>query len=233
MDWAGKPPQVEDFLYGVPVAEGKFDIRMMPNPNRPRIQPGSSALAGAVVSLHGISQAASKPWDLPPVQVEMADRQIVVKQGEGGPRRVGFVRRGESVTMQSSEPVFHILRGRGTAFFSLAFPDPGKTLTRVLEEAGRVELSSGAGYYWASADLFVDDLPYFTVTDAEGRFTFDLVPAGPVEVVVWLPGWTPARQERDPESGIVTRQTYTPTIEVKTKVRVEAGKSTTKTFTLP
>ena len=59
--------------------------------------------------------------------------------------------------MASAEANFHILRGRGAPYFSLAFPEAHKPLTRTFDQPGRVELSSGAGYYWANANLFVDD----------------------------------------------------------------------------
>jgi hypothetical protein len=231
--WAGAVPPELPFLYGVPQKDGTFNVRLMPNPNRPVVDPDSRAVAGAVVFLRGVNLAAAKPWDLPPVRVETADRQLVIRQGESGPRRVGFVRRGDAVALASAEPVFHVIRGRGGAFFSYAFPEPGRPLSRTLDRPGRVELSSGAGYYWARADLFVDDHPYYALTGRDGSFTLEQVPAGPVELVVWLPGWLPARQERDPESGLITRQTYSPPVEVRKSVTVAPGQSATVTVTVP
>src|SRR5262249_61652176 len=102
------------------------------------------------------------------------------------------------------------------AFFSLAFPDPHQPLSRSFDTPGRVELSSGAGYYWASAHLFVADHPYYTLTDPDGRVTLAQVPAGSVDVVAWLPASPVARQARDPESGLITRQTYGPPAEAQT-----------------
>jgi hypothetical protein len=231
--WAGPIPPELPFLYGIPQKDGTFDVRMMPNPNRPAIDPETRAVAGAVVFLRGVNPATAKPWDLPPVRVEGADRQLVIRQGDSEPRRVGFVRRGDAVTLASAEPVFHVIRGRGAAFFSYAFPEPGKPLTRPLDRPGRVELSSGAGYYWARADLFVDDHPYYTLTDRDGGFALELVPAGAAELVVWLPGWLPARQERDPESGLIARQTYSPPVEVRTSVTVVPGQAATASLTVP
>lgn len=228
--WAGPPPVAEDFLFGVPAGNGDFQTRMMPNPNRPAVA-ADGAVAGAVVFLRGVDTAAARPWDLPPVRVELADRQIVVRQGDRA-GRVGFVRRGDRVEMASAEPVFHVLRGRGAAFFSLAFPDPGRPLTRTFDTPGRVEMSSGAGQYWASADLFVTDHPYFAVTGDDGRFSFEQVPAGPVEVVAWVPGWTPAGRDRDPETGLVTRMTYGPPAEAVGRATVTPGGSAAVGLTL-
>ena len=223
--WSGARPKPEEFLFGVPKPDRSgFDIRMMPNPNAPAIDATTGAVAGAVVFLRGVNPAAAKPWDLPPVRVEMADRQVVVRQGDGAASRAGFVRRGDAVTMTSRDPFFHVLRGRGAAFFSLTFPDPECASSRPFETPGRVELSSGAGFYWASADLFVADHPYYTLTDRDGRFTLTRVPEGAVELVVWMPGWAAARHDRDPESGLITRMSYAAPIERTRPVTTERGR---------
>lgn len=217
--WAGEIPKPEPFLFGMPATDGNFAVAMIPSPNAPVIDPSNRAVKDAVVFLRGIDPARSKPWDLPPVRVEMKDRNIRVLQGESS-GRVGFLRRGDTIEMKSAEPVFHVLRARGAAFFSLTFPRPESPLTRTLDTAGRVELSSGSGFYWASADLFVSDHPYWTRTDSAGRYTFTNVPDGECELVAWLPNWTVVKTDRDPETGLITRQTYGPPIEVKRTTRV-------------
>lgn len=206
--WPGAKPVASPFLFGSPGADGNFTMQMIPNPNVPAIDEKTQGVVGAVVFLRGVNAAKAKPWDLKPVRVELRDRGIRIHQGEANPARAGFVRRGDAVEMLSAEPVFHILRARGAAFFSLAFPEPNQPLSRTFEKSGRIEFTSGAGFYWASADLFVVDHPYYTLADSEGRFTFEEVPAGPVEVVAWLPGWDVKKQERDPETGLIFRQTY-------------------------
>lgn len=229
--WAGPPPVAEDFLFGEPVGNGHFQTRFMPNPNRPAVSL-DGAVAGAVVFLRGIDPARAKPWDLPPVRVEMTDRQIIVRQGDGPPRRVGFVRRGDPVRLASADGVYHVLRARGAAFFSLTFPDADSHLERTLDQAGRVELSSGAGFYWASADLFVSDHPYLAVTGADGRYSFGRVPAGEIEVVAGLPGWLPAARDRDTETGLITRMTYSPPVEAVGQAALTPGSSVTVPLTL-
>jgi hypothetical protein len=231
--WSGAIPEPPGFLYGVPRPDGLgFEFRTAENPNRPHIDPATRAVAGAVVFLRGIDPAAGRPWDLPPVHVEIADGRITVVQG---PRRgrAGFVRRGDAVTVASGESTYHVLRGRGDAFFSLTLPEPHSPVSRTLATPGRVELSSGTGLYWASADLFVADLPYYTLTDADGRFAFDRVPAGPVEVVVWLPNWAALRQERDPDRTTVARQSYGPPLERAAAVTVDPARPAEINLSLP
>lgn len=211
--WGGVIPETPGFLYGLPRPGGLgFEFRTAENPNRPRVHPKTKAVAGAVVFLRGIDPAAARPWDLPPVRVEVGNGRITVVQGDRRDR-AGFVRRGDAFTAVSTEPAYHLLRGRGDAFFGLALPEPNSPATRTLTAPGRVELSSGTGQYWMRADLFVADHPYFAVTDADGRFAFEQVPAGKAEVVVWLPGWGAAKQERDPDSTSVARMAYSPPLE--------------------
>jgi hypothetical protein len=224
--WDGPVPDASTFPFGVAAEGGSFVLKPMPNPHRLTVDAATKGVAGAVVWLKGIDAARAKPWDLPAVRVELRNLQIEVKQGDAA-TRTGFVRRGDAVEMASAESDFHVLRGRGAGYFSLAFPDPNKPLSRTFDKAGRVDLSSGAGYYWASASLFVDDHPYYALTDREGRFRFEKVPAGAVTVVAWHPNWNAAKQERDPETGLVSRQTYAAPLEGSAAVNVEVGRGAT------
>jgi hypothetical protein len=179
------------------------------NPNAPAVQPRSRGVVGAVVYLKGVDPERARPWDWAPVTVEQRGRQFHVLQGKSA-TRIGFVRRGDAVTMVSRDPVFHALHAGGAAFFTLAFPDAGRSSVRRLNDKGLVELTSAAGYYWMRAYLFVDDHPYYARTDARGRFTLRGVPPGRYRLVCWLPDWRERRHERDPESGLVTRLYFRP-----------------------
>lgn len=219
--WAGELPEAPTFLYGVPNGDGNFVTKTVIGPNQPRIDATTRAVTGVVVTLRGIDPVAARPWDHPPVRVELCDGAIRVRQGTS--ERVGFVRTGDGVAVVSREDTYHILRGRADDFFSLSVPAADQPRTRSFKRPGRVELSSGSGLYWARADLFVTDHPYWTVTDADGRFELPRVPAGLVEVVAWHPNWRPARQERDPETGLVSRMTYEAPLERTTTAEVAAG----------
>ncbi len=231
--WPGATPVASPFLYGSPGPEGNFAIQMIPNPNCPAIDEPSRGVVGAVVFLRGVNAGNAKPWDLKPIRVHLQDRGIQIHQGDAKPSRSGFVRRGDEVTMLSTEPAYHVLRARGSAFFSLTFPEPNQPLMRKFDKPGRVELSSAAGYYWASADLFVVDHPYYAIADREGRFTFQDVPAGSVEVVAWLPGWDVKKQERDPETGLIFRQTYGTPHEAIRNLKVEPRTSSEVVLAFP
>jgi len=184
------------------------------------------------VFLRQVDPTKAKPWDLPPVVVEFHDAQLLVLQGERT-GRCGFIRTGEPVTMQSTESYLHILRGRGAAFFACALPEPRHPLTRTFDSCGRIDLTSADGGYWQSAELFVCDHPYYTLSDTEGRFRFTDVPVGQYDLVVWHPNWTVARMERNPESGLPWRVIYAPSLERSRPVVVSRGQVTLANFTFP
>jgi hypothetical protein len=165
-----------------------------------------------VVFLRGVDVRAARPWDHPPVRVEQKVCRFRVRQGDVE-SQCGFLRRSDDLTMISLDEAFHSLHAGGAAFFTLTFPDPFQPRRRRLDQNGLVELSSSAGYFWVRAYLFVDEHPYYTRTNEEGRFTLPQVPPGQYDLVCWLPRWVLERQERDPESGHITRVYFRPPLE--------------------
>jgi hypothetical protein len=229
--WHGDWPDVKPVNFPV-LQPGGFRWETKPAPNAPAIDPDTRAVRGAVVYLRGIAAEQSRPWDLPPVRVELRDMTIRVFQGTDGSHSVGFVRRGDAAEFVSHDPDYHALRARGSAFFTLPFPDPERPVRRTFFRRGLVELSSAAQYFWMRAYLFVDDHPYYAVTDAQGRFTLPQVPAGRFEVVAWLPNWNVARQERDPESGQIVRQFFAPPWTAAQTIGLPAGGTCETALTL-
>ncbi len=210
--WNNALPEVPP--YRVPAERPSDDPpRAWPNPNAPRIDPRTKAIADAVVFLRGIDPRRARPWDHAPVTVELRDDQIHVCQG-GHDGSSGFVRRGDVITMVSRHNRFQSLQVRGAAFFAHNFADPDQPHTRRLNRAGLVELTSGCGYFWMHGRLFVDDHPYYTHTDAEGRFSLPDIPPGTYELVAWLPNWHEAARERDAETALICRLTFRPAVEV-------------------
>lgn len=230
--WTGPPPVVEPLtiIPNIGGLEALRERKQVPNPNAPRIA-SEGGVAGAVILLRGVDASRARPWNLPPVMVEMSDYRFVFRQGETtGP--YGFVRRGAAIEMVSRQPVAHGLHADGAAFFTLAFLDPDQPLSRRLERPGVVELSSSIGYFWMRAYLFVAEHPYYTASAAEGTFTLADVPEGTYEVVCWMPNWHLAGRDLDPEAGTISRQRFRQPVEVKRSIRVEKGKNTRVDFSL-
>ncbi len=213
--WNGDIPSVPALvIQASPLAgEALRKRQIRANPNAPRIDGATRGVENAVVFLRGVDPERARPWDYPSVVIEQTDFQFHVRQGSQGAGRIGFVRRGDSVTMVSRDDVFHSLHVNGAAFFTLAFPDLDRPLQRVLPDRGVVELTSAAGYYWMRAYLFVADHPYYCLTRPDGSFRLSKVPPGHYELVCWLPNWMKARHERDPELTLITRWYFAPSLE--------------------
>jgi hypothetical protein len=224
--WEGKIPIVDQFhtrpnILAGPVLQQK---QVRANPNQPRIDPATGALAGAVVYLEGVDPLRAKPWNHGPITVEQRDYQFHIMQDQKS-ANIGFVHVGDDISLVSRDPRLHMLHASGVAFFSLAFPDPDMPLERRLNEKGLVELTSGCGYYWMRAYLFVSDHPYWARSDEQGAFQLDEVAPGDYQVVCWLPNWKEARHEREPESGNVFRLFFQPPIQISKPVHVQRGLS--------
>jgi hypothetical protein len=202
-----------------------------PNPHAPVIDEPTRGVRGAVVYLRGVDAVRARPWDLPPVTVEQRDLEIRVIQGKAD-RAVGFVRRGTAVTFAGAGREFQAVQARGVAFFGLPFPTGSHPVARVLDRAGEVELSSGAGHFWMRAHLFVDDHPYFAVTDALGHFALERVPPGAYEVVCWHPDWREAEHELDADTGLVCRLAFRPPLTLRHPVRLAERGAQEVTFRL-
>jgi hypothetical protein len=220
--WHGEIPSIPPFQVrsNWPLGTIGPPGQLRANPHVPRIDSHSRGVADAVVFLRGIDPARARPWDLPPVKVEMRGRQFHIYQGESE-SQIGFVHRGAAVTVVSHDPAFHSLHADNACFFTLAFPDSDQPSTRQLRNKGLVDLTSAAGYYWMRGYLFVDDHPYYARTDKRGKFTLPQVPPGQYELVCWLPNWHVERQERDPESSLPARLYFAPPAEVVKAVTVK------------
>ena len=228
--WQGETPVVEPLAI-LPIAAGLETgqpKQLRPNPHAPLIDPATRGVGGAVVYLRQVDAARARPWDHAPVTVAMTDYQLKIGAG-----RIGFVRRGDPVTLVSRQPVHHALRADGATFFTLPFPEADRPLTRRFERTGLVELSSAATYFWMRGYLFVDDHPYYTQTAPDGGFTLTDVPAGRYELVVWLPNWREAGRDLDPEFGVVQRLRFAPPIEARRPIEVRAGARTVEAVALP
>jgi len=200
-----------------------------PNPHAPVISP-QQQVGSAVVYLRGIDPRSSRPWDHSPVQIEFRDYQIHIRQGElESP--YGFVRRGTAIEMVSRQKFFHCLQARGAAFFMTPFADPEVSQQRRLGRNGVVELSSGCGCFWMGGHLFVDDHPYYTRTDSEGRFTLTQVPAGQYQLVCFLPCWQEAGRELDGDSWEIASIQYASPLVLEREIVVNSGKTQTCVFT--
>ncbi len=224
--WVGNMPIVKPVTFAKLGANGLQTIELL-NPNRPVIDAVSRGVSSAVVYLTGIDVSRAKPWSASDVSVELDDERIAFRDGA----RYGFVPVGGTVAFTSRRATISGIRARGAAYFTQMFPNDASTVSRTFSTSGHVELTSASGQYWAIGDLFVMDHPYYATTNATGYFELTDVPTGTYTLHCWHPNGHIASQERDPETGSVTRQKYAIAVEQTQPISVEI-KRTAVQFTL-
>ncbi|HZZ81878.1 MAG TPA: carboxypeptidase-like regulatory domain-containing protein [Gemmataceae bacterium] len=198
-------------------------------PHYPRVNSETHGVSDAVVFLRGVDPKVAKPWDHAEVSVEFQDRAMRIHQGKDV-SSVGFAKLGSTIDIVNRDAEYHLLRGRGAAFFTAPLQKPNEVSKRTLAKPGIVDLTSGAGYYWLHGHLFVAEHPYFVRTDAAGNFHLDQVPAGTYELVCWMPNYTVTRRERDPETSVLVRLIWAEAKEQVQTIQVRPGQAADATY---
>jgi hypothetical protein len=233
VSWEGVLPKIPKLkTLPNPLGSAVFkETQIRPNPNAPIIDPHGRGVADVVVYLRGVPDGAGKPWHHPPVTVAQCNCEYQIEQS-GAPSRFGFVRHGDRVKIVSRDRHLYTVHASGAEFFALSFPDPEQPLERTLAHDGVVELTSGVGYYWMRAYLFVAGHPYFTRTNQHGEFELTEVPAGQYELACWLPNWNEANHDRDPESRLISRLYFQPPVQKARLVTLDANQTVEANFTV-
>lgn len=95
---------------------------------------------------------------------------------------------GSTLVITSSDSVLHNSHGfyeDGSTAFNIAVPIVGMEISKKLEKPGIIRLRCDAGHTWMSAYVVVLDEPFYALTDADGNFAIEGVPAGNYEMEVW------------------------------------------------
>lgn len=119
-------------------------------------------------------------------------------------------RAGTTLEVRNSDPVMHNVRAVAGAqsVFNVAMPLEGMSLRKPLPAApGTVQMKCDV-HPWMRAVVLTFDHPYFTTTDAQGRFRLEL-PEGTHTLVLW--------HERLPEA------THSVTVKAGETARLEQG----------
>ncbi|MDW8242721.1 MAG: hypothetical protein RMJ88_05870 [Thermogemmata sp.] len=267
--WSANLPPMPDCMAWEVTVAGELHFHSIPHPNRlvltlPHgglaetfvwLQPLGMSTASAPTATRSITSdnlplAASSHVSAPahpPVCLHLSTRAVQVEQN-GQRRRLGIISPGTSITIHAEDEAYHVVAGRGAAFFRWTVPVGCSPLYRLVVPRPAhsshphafaaslgaddprtpypiVELFDDAGRYWTRAYLLMCNHPYAAVTDAAGRFRWAEVPAGEWELIVWQPSWIVRRQERDPETTRVVRQFFTAPLVLRRSIHVEAGQN--------
>ena len=135
--WSGPVPQLPPVSTLRPRPDGTNALIARRRPERAGRSAPTAASPGPSSFSAASTPSKARPWDRPPVTVELHDERPMVRQGDGPTKYLGFVRVGDEITIVSRQSHFHALRARGAAFWTLTLPEPDRPRTRRLERARR------------------------------------------------------------------------------------------------
>jgi hypothetical protein len=210
--FAGTPPKLEPVRV---IKNQEFCGRS--KPNEALVVGGGKGVRGAVVWIEGI--AAGKRFEgktlvldnttcvfVPHVLVTFLDQKALVV---------------------NSDDVLHNVNALGANPFNLALPNKGQQIdiTKRLRRTGVSELKCNAHVHMRGWMITLDH-PYVAVTDANGHFAIDNVPAGRHRLTMWHEPWVERGRDRD------GRPAYGPPVTVTREVTVAANGTTSVEFEL-
>ena len=178
--WSGPVPRPEYFPVSKdpqicdPQSLKKVDLERL-------VVSSSGGVANTIVYLRNIWEG--KALELPPQRRFLDQRHCRYEP------HILLVPANANLQMRSSDATLHTIHMEGAASFNLPFPFPGQVIARNMATPGTVSLKCNGGHVWMNAEMMVVPHPYYAVTDVNGRFELNDVPAGEYQVVAWHEGW--------------------------------------------
>jgi plastocyanin len=132
------------------------------------------ARGGVVVAVLGVPGARPKPMT---AEMKQQDKQFAPQ--------VVIVTRGSTVTFPNEDKIFHnVFSLSPTARFDLGLYKAGTAKSVEMKRAGEVDVYCNIHPEMA-AKIKVLDTPYYAVTEPDGAFRIEGVPAGTYDVEAW------------------------------------------------
>jgi plastocyanin len=158
------------------------------------VSAGTRGVRWAVVSVEGPPAPPA-----PPGELALENRQCRFAP------HVAALQAGAELAIVNADPVLHNLRAwidgeTRRQVFNVVQPTQGQVSRRTVKRPGAIRLACDTHVHM-SGWLLAFDHPWFAVSDADGEFRIDGVPAGTWRVSVWHEGWTVERQT--PEGRLV------------------------------
>jgi hypothetical protein len=125
---------------------------------------------------------------------------------------------GSELLLKNSDPILHTVHARlgNETLFNVGLPR-WRQVSKVLDRLGVVRIDCDVLHTWMSAAIVVVSTPYFAVTDENGFFSIQEIPAGKYDVEIWheLLGTKKAQISIPQSSTIVLEAIYNQIAEIK------------------
>jgi hypothetical protein len=93
---------------------------------------------------------------------------------------------GSDLLLKNSDPILHTVHARlgKETLFNVGLPR-WRRVTKRLDRVGVIRIDCDVLHTWMSAVVVVTRTPYFAVSDEDGKFIIDQLPAGPYQAEIW------------------------------------------------
>ena len=151
---------------------------------------------GVVIYLEGVPALPGREAPAP-TPVRQIDKRFIPP--------VAVVQRGAVVDFPNEDRIFHnVFSVSNTAKFDLGLYKSGESKSASFSRAGVVNVYCNI-HPEMIAQIVVVDGPYFAITDRDGNFRVDRIPAGSYPLVAWHPDGTETRRTIEIRAGSETR----------------------------
>lgn len=184
------------------------------------VSPRTRGVRSTVVSVEGAAPASGS---------ELREATLENRRCRFVPH-VTAIQVGAELAIVNADSVLHNLRAwteddPRRQVFNVVQPSQGQVTKRSIKRSGVITLTCDTHVHM-SGYLLAFDHPYFAVTDEEGEFRIEHVPAGTYRVSVWHEGWAVVRRTAE------GRLVYGPAHQLSREVTVPETGTVRVTFEL-
>jgi hypothetical protein len=145
-------------------------------PNESLLIGRDGGLRNVVVALHSLDQSVVAR----PMQLVLDNKQCAFAPHV----QVAVV--GSELLLKNSDPILHTVHARlgQETLFNVGLPT-WRQVTKRLERPGIVKIDCDVLHTWMSAAIVITNTPYFAVSDHNGNFLLNELPAGRYRAEIW------------------------------------------------
>jgi len=145
-------------------------------PNETLLVGREGGLRNAIVTLHPVDRKGSAE----PIEVVLDNKRCAFAP------HVQVATLGSELLLKNSDPILHTVHARigQETLFNIGLPT-WRQVTKRLNRLGVVRIDCDVLHTWMSAAIIVTDTPYFAVSDQNGNFLIERLPAGEYHAEIW------------------------------------------------